>query len=364
MRFPTAILSAAVAVALAGLGVAAASDDSNGGRRKKRVVDVTVTVTERNGEKTSTNYTREEAVIGESDRKDWARQVAKRVAEEEALNRELVKKSLAIREAKKKAPAKNTSAAAAPNAAAATATGTSGTTSTQPILAGNISADSATRAPVAEKNPTARDLPAPTAANTGTELPDGTRLPWRVPTKLGDKTKNTDDSVDPYSALRNWSRLDKKYSSKRFASASWQNGGDSDTANLATRRATFGTDRWTAADGQTWGGAHEADGFSRAPNEVKLRETALRENNVRDHRTSAFNGETAALPGNTARFSAPRNTTFLGGADFSTVNRRFRVNKELSMQDINRYQFRRAHASTPGLPTVAPGQGVSPGGTR
>lgn len=176
---------------------------------------------------------------------------------------------------------------------------------------------------------------------------DGRRLPFTMQQAPG--AKQVDPSVDPDSALRSIGKPND-LTSRRFE------GG----------KAPIDMDpRYSRADLVTlesWHGRFDTFGRPRA--DIELRndlDADVRPKNVItvkaiDRETSALSGTTASILGFGNRES-PRPTDAI-----DTVPRPPKLAEgaaksldQISMQDINRFQFRRSRSDAPGIPTVRPG---------
>jgi hypothetical protein len=176
---------------------------------------------------------------------------------------------------------------------------------------------------------------------------DGRALPFTM--QEGPGAKKVDPGVDPDSALRSVGKSnDLAY--RRFD----------------TGRAPIDMDpRYSRADLLTLDSWHgRFDTFGRPKAEIELRDDLGAEVRPKNIMTvKAFDRETSALSGTTASIlgfgnrekpalteaidTAPRPPKLAEGAAMSL--------DQISMQDINRFQFRRSRSDAPGIPTVRPG---------
>ncbi|MDR2429882.1 MAG: hypothetical protein LBD14_03125 [Puniceicoccales bacterium] len=209
------------------------------------------------------------------------------------------------------------------------------------------------------------------APNRGITLPDGRQLPFALGPKIRESfgaahsnatnspQKTVDESVDPYSALRNYNRLDDNLASRRHNTGQWNR----------VSRADFTNDSLSTPDTMNdWNSRFNAwpnfqnvpiapnDAFDLTPRE----KTLLEHDRSNTHATSPWADERAQHRNLDRRLPSERDNPYAAAStkptDFSThLQERYRRLKKLSMQDINRYQFRRAHSSKPGLPVTAPG---------
>ncbi len=190
--------------------------------------------------------------------------------------------------------------------------------------------------------------PAPAAVKgpAGMVTSDGRRLPF---TMQGNGVKNVDASVDPDAALRSIGKPN----------------------DLATRRFDAGKapidmdPRYSRADLVTlesWHGRFDTFGRPRA--DIELRDdldAAVRPKNVMTvkavaRETSALSGTTASILGFGSR-EKPRPTDVIDTTPRAPKlsERAAKSLDQISMQDINRFQFRRSRSDAPGIPTVRPG---------
>ncbi len=201
--------------------------------------------------------------------------------------------------------------------------------------------------------------PAPTSAGEprGLRTADGRPLPFSVTRSAGGKT--VDESVDADSALREFGRPNDLLS-QRFPTNQVE----------LTLDDRFSTSRTVTLG--TWGASFSSLGGKRA--DIALRDTLGAEVRAKDtvdvrsveRRDSPWSRRTAEPVGWDERVGGPAelaerrvDDASLAGtfASLKAAARLPRGLDQLSMQDINRYQFRRARSTEPGLPVVRPGGG-------
>jgi len=206
---------------------------------------------------------------------------------------------------------------------------------------------------------TVTSTPSPNAANNSTRqltTADGRALPFNVTGSTGPKT--VDGTVDADSALRDFARPsalgDQRFETQRADLTQ-------DPRFSTSQRVTL--DRWTSKF-STLGGQrsdvtleNSLDANVRAKESIEIQ--ALEQPTSPWSRVTANPtnweqriGESAEIGG---RRVAREEISTMGTRSLSGDSRRL---EQLSMQDINRYQFRRARSSEPGLPVINPaGQG-------
>lgn len=197
----------------------------------------------------------------------------------------------------------------------------------------------------------------PAAEPRGMRTADGRPLPFSVTRSSGGKT--VDESVDADSALRDFGRPNDLLS-QRFPTNQVE----------LSRDERFSTSRTVTLG--TWGATFSSLGSRRA--DIDLRDSLGAEVRAKDtvevrsveRRSSPWSRRVAEPTGWDERVGG---TAELAGrqvddaslaatiARANTTARAPRGLDQLSMQDINRYQFRRARSTEPGLPVVRPGAG-------
>lgn len=215
----------------------------------------------------------------------------------------------------------------------------------------------------------AQETAEPPVLDLGITLPDGRRLPFAIGPKikeglgatLRDTTdapkKTVDESVDPYSALRNYNRLDDELASRRYDPRQWD----------GSSRAEFGTDDLrTATAMNEWHSRFNAwpnfQNLPIAPNNAfdapPRNKPLLDHDRSNTHSAAPQANERAQHRNLDQRLPGERNNSYATTqpTDLETyLQERYRRFENLSMQDINRYQFRRAHSTQPGFPVTTPG---------
>lgn len=190
----------------------------------------------------------------------------------------------------------------------------------------------------------------------GLRTADGRPLPFTVTRSTGGKT--VDESVDADSALRDFGRpsdlLDRRFPTSQLDLGRDDRFSTSRTVTLGTWGSTFSSLGAKRAD------ITLQDGLGaeiRAKDTVEVR-SVERRTSPWSRRTTEVNGwderidvESAELAGRQVGDASLAGTI----ARANTTARSPRGLDQLSMQDINRYQFRRARSTEPGLPVVRPG---------
>lgn len=188
--------------------------------------------------------------------------------------------------------------------------------------------------------------PAVTVGPKGMAASDGRSLPFSM---QGTGVKKVDPSVDPDSALRSVGKPN-----------------DLTTRRFGAEKAPIDMDpRYSRSDLltlETWHGRF--DTFGRPKADIELRDglgAEVRPKNVItvkafDRETSALSGTTAAILGLDNR-ETPRMTEAIDTTPRAPklADRAAKSLDQISMQDINRFQFRRSRSDAPGIPTVRPG---------
>jgi hypothetical protein len=280
--------------------------------------------------------------------KDNRRPWRERFMEEDPLAQPIIAAPLTTAPAPRPAPERaETPSPAAPAAGTAASPAPKGSASPAPAPATPLPAP----APSADGNSVILPKPAPAT------LPDGRKLPFGIPKSLHEKRgeKRVDESVDPFSALRNYGKLNEDLSSSRYESSSWQGGSradiqDQDAPGLISSR------EWKSRF-SPWLGRRDSDIEVRDSFQGERREMPLREQKRKEASVSPWSGErTVNLSNGEALVMRDRNQRFLTNEIRELKYIREAQNREeISMQAINRYQFRRTHPVEPGLPGVAPG---------
>ena len=191
---------------------------------------------------------------------------------------------------------------------------------------------------------------APSSAKTGaTELrtADGRKVPF---TMEGQGNKTVDGAVDFNASLKKASKssdiMEKKFDTTMAPIGKEQVYSRNNLLTLDTwhgRYDTFGRKKSDIAVEDTLGAT------------VRQKETV--EVKSIDRTTSAVNGSKAQVKDWENRMGVDTNARYTGVKSSwqEKLNGAPKTVNQLSMQDINRYQFRRNQSSDPGLPVVKPG---------
>lgn len=202
-------------------------------------------------------------------------------------------------------------------------------------------------APVVPSVPNA-SAPTPTVVEgpKGMVTSDGRKLPFAL---QGQGVKKVDPGVDPDSALRSVGKSND-LTSRRFG----------------TSKAPIDMDpRYSRADLltlETWHGRF--DTFGRPKADIELRDDLGAEVRPKNMITvKAYEREPSPLSGSVAMVTGfdnretPRKTEAIDTTARAPklADRAAKSLDQISMQDINRFQFRRSRSDAPGIPTVRPG---------
>jgi hypothetical protein len=168
------------------------------------------------------------------------------------------------------------------------------------------------------------------------------------------------EDIDPHSTLRNFNKIAKELGERRSnKNTQWQKGG---LAELNGENRLPANSSWSSQV-EAWNRTGPSRIEMRPSFEGDIRDMKRHEIPERENRytgASRFAGKYASQlqklsaandfsldPGYGANRTAPIAERRYAGL---AVN-------NLSMQDVNRYQFRRSHTTTPGMPVVSPGGG-------
>ena len=207
--------------------------------------------------------------------------------------------------------------------------------------------------PVSTSRPTISnpEAPKPVAqtptVSTGMTTSDGRKVPFALSGNAG--TKQVDSSVDFNSALKNTSKMsnvaDKKFDTNKAEL-------NSDTPYSRENIITF----------DSWHGKYDVFGRKKAEVEVadtfdrgELKNKNLIEVKSIDRESAEWSGKVAEVQGMDTRLPSDKNGRFNVPASSPSDRVVSKTVDQLSMQDINRYQFRRNRSDAPGLPVVKPG---------
>lgn len=176
---------------------------------------------------------------------------------------------------------------------------------------------------------------------------DGRKIPFTLSGGAG--SKQVDSTVDVDSALKNSSKtsniLEKKFET-----------------NMAELNSNSPYSRENIITFDTWHGKYDIWGRKKAEIEVtdtfergELKDKNLVEVKSIERKTSDWTGKVAAIAGLDQTLTTEKNSRY----DVTPLQPSERTAPksidQLSMQDINRYQFRRNRSDAPGLPVVKPG---------
>ena len=204
----------------------------------------------------------------------------------------------------------------------------------------------------------ATTTPTRPARTSGLQTADGRALPFQL--SGGNGVKTVDESVDVDSALRSLTRpndlLEKRYEA-----------GQVDLTlddRFSTTGNTVSLDRWQSKSSAL--GARRADIELSDTLNADIRPKHLVEIKAVELPTSPWTRRIAAPAGWDERVGGDagigerrvdRDELSTMGTRANAFPRNPRSIEQLSMQDINRYQFRRARSTDPGLPVGRPGSG-------
>ena len=195
------------------------------------------------------------------------------------------------------------------------------------------------------------DAPTPVSqspvVSTGMTTSDGRKVPFALSGNGG--SKQVDSSVDFNSALKNTTKM-SNIAEKKF-----------DT-NKAELNANTPYSRENIITFDSWSGRYDVYGRKKA--EVEVADTfdrgELKNKNVIevksiDRQTAEWSGKVASIQGIETRLPNDKNSRFDVKPSSPSDRVISKTVDQLSMQDINRYQFRRNRSDDPGLPVVKPG---------
>jgi hypothetical protein len=183
--------------------------------------------------------------------------------------------------------------------------------------------------------------------STGITTSDGRKVPFSLSGNGG--SKQVDSSVDFNSALKNTTKMsnvaDKKFDTNKAEL-------NSNTPYSRENIITF----------DSWSGKYDVYGRKKA--EVEVADTfdrgELKNKNVIevksiDRQTAEWSGKVATVQGIETRLPNDKNSRYDVKPSSPSDRVISKTVDQLSMQDINRYQFRRNRSDDPGLPVVKPG---------
>ncbi|MDR2863283.1 MAG: hypothetical protein LBV54_05355 [Puniceicoccales bacterium] len=196
----------------------------------------------------------------------------------------------------------------------------------------------------------------------GRTLPFSGRKSSRTRSGPGqDGTKSVDEDVDPYGGLRNWNKVADELSERRYGTHFWQRNARADLGG--ENRGAINLGEWHSRF-NTWGGRTESSIELKDTLNAERRDMPMvdRKSYEYDRSISPWSSKFAEFRNNLERMENERNNRFLTNrvVSFSDyLQERYKLVNNFSMQDINRYQFRRSHSSEAGLPVTAPGGDVT-----
>ena len=183
--------------------------------------------------------------------------------------------------------------------------------------------------------------------STGMTTSDGRKVPFALSGNGG--SKQVDSSVDFNSALKNTTKMsnvaDKKFDTNKAEL-------NSNTPYSRENIITF----------DSWHGKYDVYGRKKAEVEVadtfdrgELKNKNLIEVKSVERQTAELSGRLAEVKGIDTRLPNDKNSRYDVTPSSPSDRVISKTVDQLSMQDINRYQFRRNRSDTPGLPVVKPG---------
>ena len=183
--------------------------------------------------------------------------------------------------------------------------------------------------------------------STGMTTSDGRKVPFGLSGNGG--SKQVDSSVDFNSALKNTTKMsnvaDKKFDTNKAEL-------NSNTPYSRENIITF----------DSWHGKYDVYGRKKAEVEVadtfdrgELKNKNLIEVKSVERQTAELSGRLAEVKGIDTRLPHDKNSRYDVTPSSPSDRVISKTVDQLSMQDINRYQFRRNRSDTPGLPVVKPG---------
>ena len=185
------------------------------------------------------------------------------------------------------------------------------------------------------------------AVSTGMTTSDGRKIPFGLSGNGG--SKQVDSSVDFNSALKNTSKMsniaDKKFDTQKAEL-------NSNTPYSRENIVTF----------DSWHGKYDVYGRKKAEVEVagtfdrgELKNKNMIEVKSFERQTAELSGRLATVKGMDTRLPTDKNSRYDVTPSSPSDHVVSKTVDQLSMQDINRYQFRRNRSDAPGLPVVKPG---------
>jgi len=185
------------------------------------------------------------------------------------------------------------------------------------------------------------------SVSTGMTTSDGRKVPFALSGNGG--SKQVDPSVDFNSALKNTSKM-SNVADKKF---------DTNKAELNTN-TPYSRENIITFD--SWHGKYDVYGRKKAEVEVadtfergELKNKNLFEVKSVERQTAEVSGRLAEVKGIDTRLPNEKNSRYDVMPSSPSDRVISKTVDQLSMQDINRYQFRRNRSDAPGLPVVKPG---------
>lgn len=191
-----------------------------------------------------------------------------------------------------------------------------------------------------------RSEAAPVSRSLMTE--DGRKLPFTMEGRNPASSKRTDGSVDFDASLRKVGK-ESDLARKRF---------DTEVAPIGKGKVYSRENLMTL---ETWHGRYDTYGRRKADLVVEdtlgagVRPKDMLEVKSIERRTAAVSGSMATIRGVDARMTTERASAYDVRPSSPSDRAAPKSIDQLSMQDINRYQFRRNRSDEPGLPVVKPG---------
>ena len=201
--------------------------------------------------------------------------------------------------------------------------------------------------PVAVNTESPKPVAQSPTVSTGMTTSDGRKVPFALSGNGG--SKQVDSSVDFNSALKNTTKMsnvaDKKFDTNKAEL-------NSNTPYSRENIITF----------DSWHGKYDVYGRKKAEVEVadtfdrgELKNKNLIEVKSVERQTAELSGRLAEVKGIDTRLPNDKNSRYDVTPSSPSDRVISKTVDQLSMQDINRYQFRRNRSDAPGLPVVKPG---------
>lgn len=204
-----------------------------------------------------------------------------------------------------------------------------------------------TTTPVVVNTESPKPIAQSPSVSTGMTTSDGRKVPFGLSGNGG--TKQVDSSVDFNSALKNASKM-SNVTDKKF---------DTNKADLNTN-TPYSRENIITFD--SWHGKYDVYGRKKAEVEVadtfergELKGKNLIEVKSIEQQPAEWSGKVASVQGIDNRLTTEKNSRYDVVPSSPSDRVISKTVDQLSMQDINRYQFRRNRSDAPGLPVVKPG---------